>query len=208
MEAYRDASIDREPGTLKPDDMRLWMSSRKAWIKHHAEARLEDLGRGEFPHLTEKKNFWPCRERPVKERLLLSPGELIGLRANLLLPSPVGGLWEFPEHPQKEDYNMDEKGKGKAKVMGKGKKGKTTVEFTFCAPEAKTVFLAGEFNHWDTQALPMNKDRDGIWRAKVELPSGRHEYKLFADNAWVEDIPDAERIPNPFGTQNFVIGIG
>ena len=103
---------------------------------------------------------------------------------------------------------MDEKGKGEAKIMGKGKKGKTTVEFIFRAPEAKTVFLAGEFNHWDIQALPMNKNRDGIWRAKVELASGRYEYKLFADNAWVEDIPDAERVPNPFGTKNFVIGIG
>ncbi len=103
---------------------------------------------------------------------------------------------------------MDDKGRARIKTTGKGGTGKTTVEFVFHAPETKSVFLAGEFNHWDTQTLPMKKDRSGIWRVKVELPAGRHEYKLFADNAWVEDLPNAERIPNPFGTQNFVIGIG
>ena len=73
MEAYRDGRPDRKLGTLDPDDTRPWMSSKKAWIKHHAESRLEDLGKGEFPHLTEKKIFWPCRECLIKERLLSRP---------------------------------------------------------------------------------------------------------------------------------------
>jgi 1,4-alpha-glucan branching enzyme len=94
----------------------------------------------------------------------------------------------------------------KEKVKGKGKEEKK-VEFTFHVPEAREVFLAGEFNQWDTHSLPMKKDKDGVWKIKIKLPPGRYEYKLFADNAWVEDIPGAELVCNPFGTQNFVIWI-
>jgi 1,4-alpha-glucan branching enzyme len=81
------------------------------------------------------------------------------------------------------------------------------VEFTFHSPEAINVYVAGEFNSWDTQSLPLKRDKDGIWRTKVKLPSGRYEYKLFADNAWVEDLPDSEAVFNPFGTKNFVISV-
>ena len=97
---------------------------------------------------------------------------------------------------------------GKEKKMGKSKgKGEKTVEFTFRAPEAREVFLAGEFNNWDTQSLPMKKEKDGVWKAKIKLPPGRYEYKFFADNAWVENLPDTELSSNPFGTQNLIIWV-
>jgi 1,4-alpha-glucan branching enzyme len=67
------------------------------------------------------------------------------------------------------------------------------------------VCVAGEFNDWDTQSLPMKKYEDGVWKAKVELLPGRYEYKLLADNAWVEDLSDAETVLNPFGTKNFLM---
>ena len=99
---------------------------------------------------------------------------------------------------------MTEKEKKKVK---KGKASEKRVEFTFHAPEAREVCLAGEFNSWDTQSLPMKKDRNGVWKTKIKLPSGRYEYKLFADNDWVEDLPGTELVPNPFGTQNLVIWV-
>lgn len=104
-------------------------------------------------------------------------------------------------------------------MMNKGKKQKEksgrrvqkeigkSVEFTFHAPEAMGVFLAGEFNQWDTSSLPMKKDREGIWKTTVKLPPGRCEYKLFVDNIWVENIPGVEMAPNPFGTNNFVLWV-
>jgi hypothetical protein len=39
---------------------------------------------------------------------------------------------------------------------------------------------------------------------KKELHPGRYEYKLFADNAWIEDLPGGEPVSNPFGAQNFI----
>ncbi len=94
-------------------------------------------------------------------------------------------------------------GKKKEKVKNKGREEKN-VEFTFHAPEATEVFLAGEFNNWDTQSLPMKKGKGGVWKVKIKLLPGRYEYKLFADHTWVENLPDAELSCNPFGTQNFV----
>jgi 5'-AMP-activated protein kinase regulatory beta subunit len=94
-------------------------------------------------------------------------------------------------------------GKKKEKVKSKGKEEKN-VEFTFYAPEATEVFLAGEFNSWDTQSVPMKKDKGGVWKAKIKLFPGRYEYKLYADNTWVENLPNAELSSNLFGTQNFV----
>jgi 1,4-alpha-glucan branching enzyme len=94
-------------------------------------------------------------------------------------------------------------GKKKEKVKSKGKEEKN-VEFTFYAPEAMEVFLAGEFNNWDTLSLPLKKDKSGVWKTKINLPPGRYEYKFFADNTWVENLPGAELSSNPYGTQNFV----
>lgn len=79
------------------------------------------------------------------------------------------------------------------------------VEFTFYAPMAREVYLASEFNDWDTQTLPMKKSRGGIWKARIKLPPGRYEYKLFVDGCWVHEIPDAEIVPNCFGTYNCII---
>jgi 1,4-alpha-glucan branching enzyme len=103
---------------------------------------------------------------------------------------------------KKENKILNTKGKTKT-----GKKTYKNVEISLYFPEAMSVYVAGEFNGWDTQSLPMKKDKDGVWRSKIKLLPGRHEYKLFADNGWIENLPGAETIPNPFGTQNFIISV-
>jgi 1,4-alpha-glucan branching enzyme len=97
----------------------------------------------------------------------------------------------------------------KRKSAGKKKEKsiEKTVEFTYRAPEAREVFLAGEFNGWDTQSFPMKKDKSGIWKTKIKLSPGRHEYKFFADDAWVESLPGVEQVSNLFGTGNFIVWV-
>ncbi len=107
---------------------------------------------------------------------------------------------------------MDEKAKGtkKARKGHKGPEGRPSerkVEFLFQAPHAKEVYLAGDFNGWDTCSIPMKRHRTGVWKAKVKLNPGRYEYKLFADGDWVNDLPGVERVPNRFGTDNFVVRV-
>ena len=80
-------------------------------------------------------------------------------------------------------------------------------KFKFFSPEAVNVFLTGDFNDWNTQSLPMKKGKEGIWKAKIDLEPGRYEYKFYADNAWIEDLPDSETVYNPFGTKNYIISV-
>jgi len=81
------------------------------------------------------------------------------------------------------------------------------VSFTFQAPEAREVYLAGDFNQWDTRSTPMKKDNQGTWHAEIELPPGSYEYKFFADGSWVHEIAGAQIVPNAFGTNNCLIQV-
>ena len=51
--------------------------------------------------------------------------------------------------------------------------------FYCAAPQAKTVELVGDFNHW--QPLPMTRSVDGWWLARVELCHGQHQYRFLVD---------------------------
>ena len=55
------------------------------------------------------------------------------------------------------------------------------VPFAFAAPAARQVALAGDFNQWDSEALPMRKGADGVWHLNVPLKPGRHEYRFVVD---------------------------
>jgi len=55
------------------------------------------------------------------------------------------------------------------------------IEFTFRAPEAIKVYIAGTFNDWNTKSMPMKKGKDGTWRIMVKLSPGKYEYKYFVD---------------------------
>jgi 1,4-alpha-glucan branching enzyme len=81
------------------------------------------------------------------------------------------------------------------------------VDFSLHAPEAREVFLAGNFNLWNTQSLPMKKDKNGNWKCEVPLAPGRYEYKFYLDGNWFEGSTGAEQISNSFGTQNFVLEV-
>jgi 1,4-alpha-glucan branching enzyme len=101
------------------------------------------------------------------------------------------------------------KTRGKKKSIAEKKENLAVkaVEFSFYDPNAGEVFLAGEFNQWDIRSLPMRKDEEGIWRRMVELNTGSYEFKFFVDGAWFENLTGAQLAPNPFGTQNYVIGV-
>jgi len=85
--------------------------------------------------------------------------------------------------------------------------GSHEVEFSFSAPKARKVCIAGKFNDWNMTAMPMKKNADGTWKIKLTLSPGRYEYKYVVDGMWAQDMPCAETVPNPFGTYNCLIGV-
>jgi 1,4-alpha-glucan branching enzyme len=104
----------------------------------------------------------------------------------------------------------ENEGKGKMKnAPGKKRPGffSKNIEFSLRSPEAREVFVAGDFNGWDTGTVPLKKGEGGVWKTKLKLPSGRYEYKFFKDGSWVQDVAGTESVPNIFGTRNLVVEV-
>jgi 1,4-alpha-glucan branching enzyme len=78
------------------------------------------------------------------------------------------------------------------------------VAFSFLAPEAESVALAGDFNDWEPMRHPMKKDKKGVWKVSLNLAPGTYQYKFFVDGAWVNDLNCADSVLNPFGGLNCV----
>lgn len=67
------------------------------------------------------------------------------------------------------------------------------VNFVCDAPEAKSVSLVGDFNHWDPHAHPMRQAPDKAWLLQVELRHGHHRYAFLVDGKLTLD-PRAQGI--------------
>jgi len=81
------------------------------------------------------------------------------------------------------------------------------VEFVYDSPTAKEVYLAGDFNNWSANGLPMRKTEDGDWRIRVPLSPGCHEFRYIVDGEWKCDPRLRDYVPNPFGSCNCVVKV-
>ena len=78
------------------------------------------------------------------------------------------------------------------------------VDFSFSAPYAESVLIAGDFNDWDATSHPMKRDKKGVWNASLNLSPGTYQYRFFVDGEWQSDPGCADCVENPFGTLNCV----
>jgi predicted esterase len=86
---------------------------------------------------------------------------------------------------------------------------KEGILFSYFAPGAKEVFLAGDFNGWKKRATPLTKGRDDVWRAILELKANRsYDYKYIIDGNWVSDPNNSDSNPDIAGGSNSIIYIG
>jgi 1,4-alpha-glucan branching enzyme len=81
------------------------------------------------------------------------------------------------------------------------------VTFVFDKENAKSVFVAGDFNNWDSKAKKMTKAKDGSFRARLSLTPGQYQYKFIVDGKWVVDDDAERKVQNQFGTVNSVVEI-
>jgi len=88
------------------------------------------------------------------------------------------------------------------------------VEFSCHAPDAQSVFVAGTFNDWNPESLPLAKDVDGKWTASLPLQPGHYEWKFIVDGQWCCE-PGCEHeyqgckkcCANEMGTMNRVLEV-
>lgn len=82
------------------------------------------------------------------------------------------------------------------------------IAFSVEAPNAKDIYLVGDFNHWkindDSRVM---RSPDGRWEKRIVLPQGRYKYKFVIDGEWVLDSRNLEREQNAFGTLDSIIKI-
>ena len=76
--------------------------------------------------------------------------------------------------------------------------------FTFKAPDAASVLLAGDFTGWNRNPIPMQKQANGNWTTTVSLAPGTYHYRFVVDGEWRDDPECTLRVANPFGTEDSV----
>ncbi len=80
--------------------------------------------------------------------------------------------------------------------------------FSAYYPGASTVNLAGTFNSWNPESIPMiEAEGDGIWTVVVYVLPGRHEYKYSINGGakWVADAANNNYVTDPYGGRNSVL---
>ncbi len=82
-----------------------------------------------------------------------------------------------------------------------------TLPMTVKAPEAKDVRVTGEFTEWAQQGIRLSHDGAGRWRTVLTLEPGEYQYRLLVDGAWKDHAEAAQRVANPFGTENCILKV-
>jgi 1,4-alpha-glucan branching enzyme len=55
------------------------------------------------------------------------------------------------------------------------------VNFVCRAPDAKAVYITGDFNDWHPTSHPMHRQPDGAWQIHLPLNHGHHHYRFLVD---------------------------
>jgi len=78
-------------------------------------------------------------------------------------------------------------------------------EFKFFRPNARMVFLVGDFNGWGENELPMACGTDGYWHARLRLPAGAFRFRYYADGQWFTDYAAFGLEQGPVGLDSVVV---
>lgn len=83
------------------------------------------------------------------------------------------------------------------------------MRFSYSNPQASQVYVAGSFNDWQKEQLPLaDNTGSGLWIRVLPIKPGTYEYMFYVDGQWVTD-EQAERHKNDgFGRKNAILKLG
>lgn len=82
------------------------------------------------------------------------------------------------------------------------------VTFLINAPDAKEIYVGGDFNDWElSDETRLIRCEDGRWEKTVILPKGKYQYKFIVDGQWLLDPLNPAQEVNEFGTLDSLIEI-
>jgi len=83
----------------------------------------------------------------------------------------------------------------------------TGMAFSISAPEAKEVYLVGDFNNWQLDEASRMTQENGAWQKKVNLEGGKYRYRFVIDGNWTEDANNPAKELNPYGSLDSLIEV-
>ncbi|MDD5120937.1 MAG: AAA family ATPase [Candidatus Omnitrophica bacterium] len=75
------------------------------------------------------------------------------------------------------------------------------------APDAKEVYLAGEFNNWKLDENSRMEQANGCWIKCLNLNTGKYRYRFVIDGNWVEDPANPLTQLNTYGTLDSLLEV-
>lgn len=83
------------------------------------------------------------------------------------------------------------------------------VVFSISAPDAREVYVAGEFNSWKLDdASRMERGNNGTWKKRVSLNAGTYRYQFVIDGRWTQDTDNPAAETSPYGSVNSLVEVG
>jgi len=80
------------------------------------------------------------------------------------------------------------------------------VQFTYVNPGASQVYVAGSFNNWQKDKVPLSRvSKQGVWVGTLILPPGVYEYMFVVDGEWVADQLARRYMEDGFGRKNALL---
>ena len=75
------------------------------------------------------------------------------------------------------------------------------------ANSANQIYLAGDFNNWDVESIPMKSLKNGEFTVSLDLEKGReYQFKYLIDGCRWQNETEADKIvTNEFQNENSVI---
>jgi hypothetical protein len=75
------------------------------------------------------------------------------------------------------------------------------------APDAKEVFVAGEFNDWKLDDNSKMEKNNGCWTKRLNLNNGKYRYRFVIDGNWSEDPSNPLTQLNTYGTLDSLLEV-
>ncbi len=117
-------------------------------------------------------------------------------------------ITESEDRPQSEPHNNRISDNTRPSLIESVESLSGGVRFAIDAPNAKDIYIVGDFNHWKIgEENRLSRTPNGKWEKNLGLASGRYKYKFIVDGEWVLDSKNSERIQNAFGTFDSIINL-
>ncbi len=150
-------------------------------------------------------------------QMLEANPDLTPARIKAILTSTADRLFNVPihrqghglVHPRKavKEAENDLYRTGIRRPTSPSVKGRKAV-FYYKSRDARTVFIAGEFNDWDPSIHRLTFHPPDLWSIEVTFPrAGIFGYKFVVDGRWIPDPENLNREPDPYGGENSRVNI-